>query len=111
MLNLLVDYQAPQSISKVSGIPTDWNRSPWYVRSKSLPHFRKLIQDLDARFILISFNDEGYIRISDMRRLLDSVGKVDELQVKYNTFRGSRNLQNRSTHVTEHLFLLDKLRR
>ncbi len=29
MLNLLVDYIEPQQISQISGIPTNWNRSPY----------------------------------------------------------------------------------
>ena len=36
MLNLLVDYQRPRQVSTVSGIPTDWRRSDYNVRSRCL---------------------------------------------------------------------------
>ena len=39
MLNLLVDYQKPQHVSNVSGIPTDWQRSDYNVRSCCLQPF------------------------------------------------------------------------
>jgi len=108
MLNLLADYCEPTDYSLVSGIPTDWNRSDYNVRGKALASLTKLITDLDARFIAISYNDEGFIKPDAMRALLTSLGRVSEITTKYNTFRGSRNLRGREIHVTEHLFVLEK---
>ncbi len=108
MLNLLVNYIEPNGLSRVSGIPENWRRSDYNVRAKSLARLTELIEDVDARFILLSFNNEGYIRPEDLRRVLEKVGNVDVFDLKYNTFRGSRNLRDRSIHVTEHLFLAEK---
>jgi adenine-specific DNA-methyltransferase len=108
MLNLLVHYQRPGDISQVSGIPTDWRRSGYNVKSKSLNLMHDLLYALDARFLLISFNDEGFITPSDMQRLLAKLGKVSRFDIKYNAFRGSRNLRSRQTHVTEQLFLVER---
>ncbi len=108
MLNLIVNYVAPTEISRVSGIPTDWRRSPYNNRSKSLKQLKDLISRVDASFVLLSYNDEGFIPIETMRQLLEEVGSVEELEIEYATFRGSRNLRNRSISVTEHLFLVDK---
>lgn len=108
MLNLIVNYEEPPEISRVSGIPTEWRRSAYNSRSKSLTNLRNLISGVDASFVLLSYNDEGYIPIGEMRDLLGGIGWVEELEIKYATFRGSRNLRNRSAHVTEHLFLVDK---
>ena len=108
MLNLLTDYKEPEKISSVSGIPIDWNRSGYNVRKKSPELMRELVRDLDAKYLLVSFNDEGYISPEEMHSMLSSVGKVTEFSAKYNTFRGSRNLNGRSIHVTEHLFLVEK---
>lgn len=107
MLNLLTDYREPENISAVSGIPTDWNRSGYNVRKKSPQLMRELVESLDAKYLLVSFNDEGYIAPEEMNSILSSVGSVTEFKTKYNTFRGSRNLSGRSTHVTEHLFLVE----
>jgi len=108
MLNLLVHYQRPTEISKVSGIPTDWRRSGYNVKAQSLDLLRDLLHTLDARFLLISFNDEGFIKPDAMTALLRQLGSVQVLEVPYNTFRGSRNLRNRDIHVTEHLFLVER---
>jgi adenine-specific DNA-methyltransferase len=108
MLNLLVDYKEPSEISPISGIPTDWQRSGYNVKRQSENLLRDLVFRIPARFLLISFNDEGFVSPESMLAMLGEVGKVDEFRTTYNTYRGSRNLGNRSLHVTEHLYLVDR---
>ena len=108
MLNLLLHYQRPEKISRVSGIPTNWQRSGYNVRAKSLPLLQHLLHTLDARFLLVSFNNEGFIQPQTMRAMLRKIGLVDVMEARYNTYRASRNLRSRSIHVTEQLFLVEK---
>ena len=70
MLNLLVHYKRPDKVSRVSGIPSDWRRSGYNVRTKSLPLLEELLHKIDARFLLISFNNEGFISPDEMRAML-----------------------------------------
>ena len=108
MLNLLVHYRRPDKISRVSGIPSDWKRSGYNVRTKALPLLEELLHKIDARFLLISFNNEGFISPDEMRVMLQKIGAVDKFNMRYNTFRGSRNLRNRTLHVTEQMFLVER---
>ncbi len=108
MLNLLVRYERPTNFSRVSGIPTNWQRSGYNVRGKSLPLLRELLHAINAPFILVSFNNEGFISPDEMRRMLNGMGTVQVLETPYNAFRGSRNFDNRSIHVTEQLFLVER---
>ncbi|RKU11527.1 DNA modification methylase [Candidatus Poribacteria bacterium] len=108
MLNLLVHYKEPINISKVSGIPKNWKRSGYNVKTKSKKLFNELLHSIDTKFFLISFNNEGFISPDEMRSMLKKVGSVEEFEIVYNTFRGSRNLRNRNIHVTEQLFLVER---
>lgn len=108
MLNLLVHYRRPKEISKVSGIPTNWRRSGYNARPQALGLLRDLLHALDSRFLLVSFNDEGFIEPDTMRAMLNQLGKVQVIEMQYNAFRGSRNLRNRDIHVTEQLFLVER---
>jgi adenine-specific DNA-methyltransferase len=108
MLNILVHYRRPSLVSRVSGIPSDWRRSGYNVRYKSLPLLSQLLSSIDAPFLLISYNNEGFISPKEMRSLLESLGSVDSIEVPYNAFRGSRNFKHRPIHVTEQLFLLER---
>ncbi|MYB49752.1 MAG: DNA modification methylase [Dehalococcoidia bacterium] len=108
MLNLLVRYERPEKISRVSGIPEEWKRSGYNVRARSLPLMRDLLQAMDARFLLVSFNNEGFIATEEMLALLREIGSVEVLETPYNAFRGSRNFNSRPIHVTEQLFLVER---
>ena len=108
MLNLLTRYEKPTSLSRISGIPTGWKRSGYNIRSASLALMTDLVKNIQSKFLLVSFNNEGFIRPGEMAQLLRSVGRVDIMEIKYNTFRGSRNLRNRDIHVTEQLFLVER---
>ncbi|MBN2208013.1 MAG: DNA adenine methylase [Candidatus Coatesbacteria bacterium] len=108
MLNLLVRYERPTHVSRVSGIPTGWRRSGYNVRARSLPLLKQLLHTIDAPFLLVSFNNEGFIPPEKMRTMLNEIGSVDVLETQYNAFRGSRNFNNRAIHVTEQLFLVQR---
>ena len=108
MLNLLVTHQRPADLSRVSGIPRNWNRSDYNRRAQALPAFRDLLENLNAAFVLVSFNSEGFISHDQMTALLKSHGHVTTVETTYNAFRGSRNLNGRPLHVTEYLYLLER---
>jgi len=108
MLNIITDYIAPQNISKVSGIPAGWNRSDYNYEKKALPALTCLVKNINAKFILISFNSEGFISLEQMTAMLKKIGKLETLETGYNTFRGSRNLAGRGIYVKEYLFILEK---
>lgn len=107
MLNLLTSYRQPTAVSPVSGIPTDWQRSAYNKKPQAADAMRCLTEKLHARFLLISFNSEGFISRTDMLELLGRLGRVEIIETRYNTFRGSRNLAKRPAHVKEYLFLLE----
>lgn len=108
MLNLLCDYKRPLAVSSVSGIPADWQRSPYNKRPKAFSTLSNLVSTLDAKFLLISFNSEGFVSCDEMLSLLSGMGKIDTLETRYNAFRGSRNLSGRSLHVKEYLYLVER---
>ncbi|GHT48927.1 restriction endonuclease subunit M [Spirochaetia bacterium] len=108
MLNLIIENNIPKNISEISGIPEDWNRSFYNKKQYALSSLENLVGDIKAKYVLISFNSEGFIKLDEMKNMLKRIGKLDVLETKYNTFRGCRNLSSRNIHVTEYLYLLEK---
>lgn len=108
MLNLLLDYREPATLSRVSGIPGGWQRSAYNRRDAAHHTLSDLLEHTDASHILLSYNDEGFIRPAEFETLLARFGRFEVLQQRYNAFRGSRNLRQRRIHLTEHLFLLER---
>ncbi len=108
MLNLINDYQKPLEISKVSGIPEKWNHSNYNKKKEALDSMRDLCATIKSKYLLISFNNEGFISKVEMEEMLNKIGKVTTLEKGYNTYRASRNLNNRSLHTIEYLFIVRK---
>jgi len=108
MLNLISTYKQPDSTSEVSGIPIDWNRSPYNKRQVAADTLFRTIELCRARFLLISYNSEGFISHATFLERLSKLGRLTAMETAYNTFRGSRNLRSRPLHVTEYLYLLEK---
>ena len=108
MLNLVTEYKYPQTVSKVSGIPDNWTRSDYNKAGYAYSALSELVSNIRAKYVLISFNSEGFINQNEMKAMLNGIGKFDILETGYNTFRGSRNLNARNIHVKEYLYLLEK---
>jgi len=110
MLNLIVKGERPDpaSLSRVSGIPRDWNRSSFNSAAMALTSLRDLLEACPARFILLSYNSEGIIPLSDIHELLSGMGRMERLEQSYAAFKGGRNLHKRALIVKEYIFLLEK---
>ena len=108
MLNLILKNKLDVAVSSVSGITQDWNRSVFNKPHSALESMEKIVSVLDAKFVIVSYNSEGFIAFDEMVQMLKKYGKVKTVEIPYNVFRGSRNLKNRSLRVSEYLFVLEK---
>ena len=108
MLNLILKNKLDVETSRVSGITQDWNHSAFNKKVSALSSMEEIISALKAKFVIISYNSEGFISFEEMSQMLSKYGKLTTVDIKYNTFRGSRNLRNRDIHVSEFLFVLEK---
>jgi adenine-specific DNA-methyltransferase len=108
MLNLIYKNQRPEEMSKISGIPKDWKKSPYYKKKEVSEAFENLIENTPSKYILISYNDEGLLTRDELISILKKYGSVSLKTKQYNTFRGSKNLKDRDIHVQELLYIVKK---
>ena len=109
MLNAIAKCKCPDEISKVSGIPKDWNRSIYNKRVDGVMQLLKDIENVDSKYVLLSYSSEAYLPIKDMVAELAKIGLITNLQeIDYNVFRGSRNLSNRPKKLQEYLITIRK---
>lgn len=108
MFNIILNNSIEKDVSVVSGIPVNWKRSLFNKKISALNEMEKIISSADAKYILISYNNEGFISFNEMTSMLEKYGKVNGRKITYQTFRGSRNLNSRNIYTKEYLFLLKK---
>jgi adenine-specific DNA-methyltransferase len=107
MLNIIATNEEPLEISNVSGIPTNWNKSNYNKHKPAIESMRDLIRSglTKSKYLLISYNNEGVINSDDWNILFEPY-LVEKHEIKYDTFKGCRNLKDRSDKVIEIMYLV-----
>jgi len=108
MLNIINDGKPVEIQDGVSGISKEWNRSKYNKRLEAEIAMENLLENTKAKYILISYNNEGIIPIDIFKKILEKYGDYILYEQDYNTYRGSRNLRERAIKVKELLWLLKK---
>ncbi len=108
MLNIINAGKPREIQDGVSGIAKEWNKSAYNKKKLAEEVMDKLIAETRAKFIAISYNDEGIIPTENFKNILSRYGKWELMEQDYNTYRGSRNLRDRDIKVKEHLWILEK---
>jgi adenine-specific DNA-methyltransferase len=124
LLNTLVRYDNPQidnsltlhgELSQKAGIRTDWTatRSSYCSRATASTALEELIDSVDARLIVASYNTEGIIPLEEFIDILEKSGRVDIRVDDYVTYRGGKQSAFRKNHNLEFQIILrrDKARR
>lgn len=108
MLNIINGGKSVEIQDGVSGIIKDWQHSAYNKAVSAENAMDDLIKNTPAKYILISYNNEGIIPIEKFQKLVSKYGEWELLEQEYNTYRGSRNLHARSNKVQELLWLIKK---
>ena len=107
MLNIIAKNEEPLEISKVSGIPTDWNKSNYNKHDLAVKSMEQLLKKglLKSKYLLISYNNEGIITTADWQVLFEAYN-VQKHEIKYDTYKGCRNLKDRNNKVVEIMYII-----
>jgi len=96
------------------GQPKTWTTSPYNSHSNAIIMFEELIKNTRAKFILISYNNEGIIKESEMKAILNKYGDVTEKHIEHNTYNRmkgiadwKKNPNKKNEKIKECLYLLD----
>lgn len=108
MLNIINGGKPVAIQNGASGISKNWQRSDYNKAEPAEKAMDELIKNTSAKYVLISYNNEGIIPIEKFQRIVSKHGSWELLEQEYNTYRGSRNLRDRSNKVKELLWLIKK---
>jgi len=106
MLNTIIKNDLNSNISKISGIPIDWNRSKYNCKTTIIDTMINLLDNClnKSKYVILSYNNEGFISITEWEELLNKY-KYKKYEILYDTYKGSRNLNKRNNKVTEIIYL------
>jgi adenine-specific DNA-methyltransferase len=93
-----------------AGIRRDWirTRSEYCYRSSAALALRRLLEAIDARRVVLSYNTEGIIPFDELVELMSSQGRVELFGNEYVTYRGGKQSITRRVHNLEFVLILDR---
>lgn len=96
-------------LKEKAGIRHDWvdTRSHYCYKDEAISSFSDLIQNLNARFILISYSTDGIIPFSEMQKICMEKGKVSIVTNEYTTYRGGKQSNKRKNTNIEFILCID----
>lgn len=109
LLNVIATNTEPTALSKVSGIPTDWNKSAFNAHKSAVEAMRNLLSEglKKSKYLLLSYNNEGILTPADWTGLFAGY-RVQKYEIPYACYKGSRNLAAREGKVMEILYLISR---
>lgn len=118
MLNSIVLWDQPPApltldargeLIQKAGIRGDWiaTRSDYCSRPRAYQAMHRLLEALDCRFIVLSYNTEGVIPQDTLLGLLSRYGSVQTAVQPYTTYRGGRQSPRRSVNNHELVLVVD----
>jgi adenine-specific DNA-methyltransferase len=93
-----------------AGIRKDWvkTRSPFCYKKDAPGAFSNLLDSIDSRYILLSYNTEGIIPFGKLHDIMENQGKTELYCRDYIVYRGGKQSLSRQNYNMELLLLLDR---
>ncbi|RRQ46123.1 DNA adenine methylase [Chryseobacterium sp. SC28] len=88
----------------------DYQKSKYCSKPEVLKTFEDLIKNAKFRHIFLSYNNEGLMADSDIKKILSKFGKYDIFTTEYQRFRADKedNRNHKASKTTEFLYYLEK---
>jgi adenine-specific DNA-methyltransferase len=96
-----------------AAIREDWRtdrRSPYCYKASAKDAFSRLVQGLQARFILVSYSTDGLISLDDLLKTLSERGKLTAVTQRYKRYRVSSQRPSAKSHNVEFVAIVDTSR-
>jgi len=97
--------KVPEIYGQAGMRPYDQQKSAYSISRKASEALTDLISKAKAKYILLSYNDEGIIPIKELRKILSTQGKVKEYRKEHKRYRAI-NQDGSNVRTNEYLFLV-----
>lgn len=96
-------------LKEKAAIRQDWKntKSPYCYKTEATKAFEKLIENLDAKHILISYSTDGIIPFEEMKKICIKKGDVSIVTNEYTTYRGGKQSNKRQNTNIEFILCIN----
>ena len=96
-------------LKEKAAIRHDWikTKSNYCYKDKAVESFSSLIENLNAKYILISYSTDGIIPFEKLKEICMKKGKVSVVTNEYTTYRGGKQSNNRKNTNIEFILCIN----
>ena len=105
LLETIARYDSPE-ITGLTGLRANYFRSSYCQKSKILKTFGDLIDNLQARYIFLSYNNEGLMSFEDIKRIMSRKGQYSFFEKTYGRYKADSQRFNKFNQTKEYLHCL-----
>ena len=87
LLNVISENKLPEEVTEILGTDKKWKRSTLNKRVTFLEEFKKVLDGIDSKYFIVSFNDSGFIDLDSMEKFLEGYGEVSYFSENYRGFK------------------------
>jgi len=102
ILETIALYDNPEIKGK-TGLRKEETKSLYCSRTKVYETFDNLIQNIDAKYIFLSYNNEGLMSLSDIKRIMSKRGKYGIFTKTYKRYKADTKRYNKANSTKEYL--------
>ncbi len=106
VLNMIALYENHPIVKGVTGIPENSYISPFCQKKSVKKAFEDMVQNINSKYLFISYSSEGLISKNDFVKMLEKYGKVEVYEKEYKRFKSFD--YNTTGNLMEYIFALEK---
>lgn len=105
ILETIARYDSPEIKGKTGMRDCREQRSDYCSRTNVKKAYTELVNNIDAKYIFLSYNDEGLMSIDDIRDIMSQRGEYGVFQKEYQRFKADKteNRNHKQEKVIEYL--------
>ena len=107
-LNYIAKYDDALVLKGKTGLIENYNKSNFCKKRDVVKIFTSLIAGLRCKYLIISYNNEGLISMTEFKKIVMKKGFVKLYKIQYNKFKAQKTVTEQ--YVEEYLWVIDCLR-
>ena len=104
VLNYIYKYDSNIELYGKTGLIRDYFKSSFCRKDQAYDELNNIIKNIKARYVLISYNNEGILSIKNIQNILSQRGIVTTFQCFYKKYKSQKNQSDE--FVTEYVHLV-----
>lgn len=103
-----IAYGDMPEIKGKTGVRCDGSLSSFNSRQKVLDAFEDIVKNAKFKYIFLSYNDEGLMKVEDIQRIMEKYGRYRRYERYHKRYKASKNKEVEKKSTIEFLHALEK---